>query len=181
MIPTNRWFLARNGQPYHVRDAEPADAEFFIDLINQVGAEEQYIADERATLTVAQQAQLIQARHPAYQCLLVAEMGGRLAGSLEMVRGTLKKNQHTAFFGMALLPEFRHLSIGRGLLLAAEAWAQAVGVEKIGLTVFETNLAARRLYESLGYVEEARRRGQFRIGGQPVDEIWMARWLVQVH
>lgn len=167
----------RAGQPYGVRDAEAGDASALIDLINQVGQEEIFIADERAMVTLEQQQAVIQHHDPAIQLILVACRNHHILGSLEMVRGTLRKNRHTAIFGMALSAEFRGFGIGRGLLSSGERWAKALGVEKISLAVFATNMRAIRLYQSLGYREEARRYGQYRLEGQLVDEIWMARWL----
>lgn len=173
----NQDFLDRQQQPYHVRDARPQDAATIIRILNRVAAEGLFIADEEAAFSVEQQAALIQHSDPKRQCLLVAEQAGEVAGTLEMVRGVLNKNQHTATFGMVLLPEYRHRALGEGLLRVAERWAQTVGIIKISLAVFSTNASAIRLYERLGYVEEGRRFRQYLVGGQWCDEIWMARWL----
>ncbi|MCY0899902.1 MAG: GNAT family N-acetyltransferase [Firmicutes bacterium] len=175
-IPPKMW-RDRGGVSFQVRMAEPRDAGVLVDLLNEVGREEIYIADDGAQFTVEQQARIIHGANPLWQCILVAEQAGQVVGSLEMVRGTLKKNQHTATFGMALFPHARGRQIGRGLVLTAEDWARRVGVEKISLAVFATNVAAIALYQSLGYQEEGRRRRQYRIRDQWVDEIWMARWL----
>lgn len=177
MNPIHRTFQDRNGAPYVVRDAVPEDAPHLVELLNRVGQEEVYIADERAQLTADQEASIIQARNPDVQVILVAEQNGTTAGSLEMIRGILRKNRHTALFGMALLPEFRGRHIGRGMLLAAEDWAREAGVRKISLAVFATNQAAIHLYESLGYAEEGRRHRQYLLNDNWIDEIWMARWL----
>lgn len=167
----------RQGRPYLVRPARPADGPMMVELLNRVGAEQVYIADDAASLTAEEESRLIERHNPDLQCILVAEQEQRLAGSLEMIRGAVSKNRHTALFGMALFPEFRGRQIGRGLLAVAEIWAESVGVEKISLAVFATNHQAQALYRALGYVEEGRRRGQYRILGQAVDEVWMAKWL----
>lgn len=177
---TPRTFQDRHGTPYRVRDARPEDGTVMVELLNRVGREQIYIADEGAQLTAEQEANLLGQKNPELQCILVAEQDGRIAGSLEMIRGALAKNRHTAVFGMALFEEFRGRGIGAGLLTAAEAWAKSVGVDKVSLAVFASNTAAIRLYERLGYAEEGRRRGQYRLNGQLVDEIWMARWLIPV-
>ncbi len=41
--------------------------------------------------------------------------------------------------------------LGRATMLLAEEYATAHGARTLGLSVFGFNLAARRLYESLGY------------------------------
>lgn len=170
-------FHDRHGDPFLVRDANPEDGPILVDLLTQVGLEEIYIADDGAGLTAEQESRLIEQRNPEVQCILVVEQKGQVAGSLEMIRGVMTKNRHTAIFGMALFPEFRARGLGRGLLQEAEAWAKAVGVLKISLAVFATNHQAKALYRSLGYQEEGRRQAQYRIQGVYVDEIWMAKWL----
>src|SRR5207247_9437332 len=56
-------------------------------------------------------------------------------------------------------------------------WMRAQGFEKAELAVFATNARARRLYESLGFVEEGVRRSHVRIRGAYVDEVRMGLWL----
>jgi RimJ/RimL family protein N-acetyltransferase len=51
------------------------------------------------------------------------------------------------------------------------------GFAKAELAVFDTNHRARRLYASLGFVEEGARRWHIRIRGEDVDEILMGLWL----
>jgi len=58
-------------------------------------------------------------------------------------------------YDIEVWPEFRSRGFGRSLLAAAEAEAAGQGVDSIGLNVFGTNLVARRLYESAGYVVAA--------------------------
>lgn len=167
----------RTGTPYRVRDARPEDAAALVALLDRVGHEDIYIADEAAQISAAQQAEILRRRDPRVQLVLVLEQQDVIVGSLEMIRGTFRKNRHTAIFGMALLPESRGRGLGEGLLRTAERWAQEAGVMKISLAVFSSNRAAIRLYERLGYQEEGRRLRQYLIAGQWVDEIWMARWL----
>jgi len=173
----NDMYYDRADNPYLVRTAGPDDAEALIRLLNLVGQEEIYIADEKAQLTVEQERTILQKQNPELQLVLMAVQEGQVAGSFEMVRGALQKNRHTAIFGMALFPECRGRGIGEGLIRSAELWAQQAGVQKVSLAVFSTNRAALRLYERLGYSEEGRRRRQYRWGEQWADEIWMARWL----
>lgn len=167
----------RQNQPYLVRDARAEDAAELVRLLDRVGQEEVYIADERALLTAEQEAAIIRQRNPELQVILLAEQRGQVAGSLEMIRGAVTKNAHTALFGMALHPEYRGRGLGEGLLRSAEQWARDVGVLKISLAVFATNERAIRLYQRVGYHEEGRRARQYRLNGQFVDEIWMARWV----
>ena len=167
----------RNGNVYRIRDAAPDDAPVIVEILTQVGQEGIYIANEGLYMSAEQQTQVLQRRNPDLHLILVAERAGKVVGTLEMVRGVFQKNRHTASFGMALAPLARGHGIGEGLLLAAHEWARTLGIQKIGLSVFATNLAAIRLYQRLGYREEGRRQNQFLLHGTLVDEVFMALYL----
>lgn len=166
----------RTGQAYLVREAEETDAPGLVAIIDTVGKEEQYIANERAAYSIDQQRQILRHRSPL-QLILVAQVQDRVVGMLEMVRGAFEKNRHTGTFAMAILPDARGRGIGEGLLLTAHQWAKNAAIEKIWLSVFATNDRAISLYRRLGYREEARRPDQFRIQGLSVDEVFMAVYL----
>lgn len=167
----------RNGNVYRIRDAVPDDAPVIVEILTQVGQEGIYIANEGLYMSAEQQAHVVERRNPDVHLILVAERAAHVVGTLEMVRGVFQKNRHTANFGMALVPLARGLGIGEGLLLAAHEWARAMGIQKIGLSVFATNQAAIRLYQRLGYREEGRRQNQFLLQGALIDEVLMALYL----
>lgn len=54
---------------------------------------------------------------------------------------------------------FRRRGFGREMMRLAEEHARRLGHTAIALNVFDTNLAARRLYESLGYAVTGTRPG----------------------
>jgi ribosomal protein S18 acetylase RimI-like enzyme len=60
--------------------------------------------------------------------------------------------------GVALFPPHRGLGLGTRLMALAEEQADARGLSKLSLIVFEANDGAKRLYERLGYRETARAR-----------------------
>ncbi|MHB1954287.1 MAG: GNAT family N-acetyltransferase [Sulfobacillus sp.] len=167
----------RNNGLYTVRSANGNDAAAIVEILAEVGSEGIYIANEGAYMTVEHQAIILSSLDPHTHLVLVAEQDGRLVGTLEMVRGTFRKNAHTANFGMALRAPARGRRIGEGLLRAAHQWAQSEGVEKICLSVFSSNRGAIALYQRMGYQEEGRRRNQFRLGETLVDEVLMAWYL----
>ena len=53
--------------------------------------------------------------------------------------------------GMGVIAPYRHRGVGRATLVAALDAAARAGVEEMTLEVLEQNLAARALYESLGF------------------------------
>jgi RimJ/RimL family protein N-acetyltransferase len=86
-------------------------------------------------------------------------------------------HSHAGILGIGLLPDYRGRGIGRRLLAAAIEDARRSGLERIELNVYERNLRARRLYESMGFVVEGARRRHHKLEGAYQDSILMARLL----
>jgi ribosomal protein S18 acetylase RimI-like enzyme len=81
---------------------------------------------------------------------------------------------------MMVTPEWRGRGVGSALMEAGIAWCRREGVEKIELSVYPGNTAARALYEKYGFREEGRLTGHSkkqRIGY--LDEVLMGLWLTE--
>ncbi|ADJ47024.1 acetyltransferase [Amycolatopsis mediterranei S699] len=111
--------------------------------------------------------------------VLVAEHGGAVAGYVRLGEGFgIPAHRHVAVIGgLAVDPERQRLGIARRLVDAAVAEARQRGARKVTLRVLGHNTGARRVYERCGFVVEGVLRGEFRIDGQDVDDILMARSL----
>ena len=57
---------------------------------------------------------------------------------------------------MMVAPDWRGRGVGSALMEAAIAWCRRSGVEKIELSVYPDNAAARALYAKFGFREEGR-------------------------
>lgn len=94
----------------------------------------------------------------AWNMFLAAEESGQLigygTGSVIAGEGEILR--------IAVLEGFRHKGIGRKLLEELVRTARERGAKEIALEVRESNLAARRLYRSSGFHEEARRKNYYR-------------------
>jgi ribosomal protein S18 acetylase RimI-like enzyme len=86
------------------------------------------------------------------ELLLVAEVGGALAGAImagfDGVRGWLHH--------LAVAPERRRHGLGTRLVRAAEEGLRALGCPKVNLQVRASNAEVVAFYESLGYAVEER-------------------------
>jgi ribosomal protein S18 acetylase RimI-like enzyme len=82
---------------------------------------------------------------------------------------------------MYVTPEARGQAVGRALLLAAIERARAMpGVEQIHLGVVTSNVAARALYASAGFVTYGTEPHALKLGeGEYLDEELMVLWLNQ--
>ena len=59
-----------------------------------------------------------------------------------------------------------------------DAYAKAHDLHRLELTVMETNERARSLYDSMGYVVEGIKRDSLYVGDNFVNEIMMAKLLI---
>ncbi len=102
---------------------------------------------------------------------------GRIVACLDILRHKKRKLRHGAGLGMMIEPGFRGRGLGRAMMLAAIAWAEAhPGIERLELGVFAQNPGALRIYESCGFVREGVKRDWARQpSGESLDEIIMAR------
>jgi ribosomal protein S18 acetylase RimI-like enzyme len=82
---------------------------------------------------------------------------------------------HSGILGMGVISEYRRQGIGRALLNATLAAAQAKSMKRIELTVRVDNDPARRLYESCGFVVEGLCRRHMLVDGEFKDSWLMAR------
>lgn len=85
---------------------------------------------------------------------LVAEAEGKIVGFTRCVGSKLSRFRHKAEFGICILKEFWGHGIGKVLLENILMWAETVKIEKISLTVIQTNTKAIQLYKRYGFVEE---------------------------
>jgi RimJ/RimL family protein N-acetyltransferase len=87
-----------------------------------------------------------------------------------------KENPKALLWGMYVRPAARNSGLGRLLVEAVVSHASG-RVELLQLTVVTENLAARRLYESLGFAEYGREARALKQNGRYYDEILMVRFL----
>ncbi len=111
--------------------------------------------------------------------VLVAEIDGAVAGYVSIRPATeLQASTHVQHVnGLAVDPVLQGRGVGRALIEAAAAQARRRWARRLTLRVLGPNLAARRLYESSGFVVEGVLRGEFFLDGEDVDDVLMARTL----
>ncbi|MFV0136413.1 GNAT family N-acetyltransferase [Streptomyces sp. HMX87] len=110
---------------------------------------------------------------------LVAELDGHAVGYVRLGFPTeLPANAHVRRInGLAVADAARGRGVGRALLRTAVEDARRSGARRITLRVLGHNTAARRLYESEGFVVEGVQPGEFCLDGTYVDDVLMGRSL----
>ncbi|MET8243380.1 GNAT family N-acetyltransferase [Streptomyces sp. NPDC005202] len=108
---------------------------------------------------------------------LVAEFDDRLVGYIRLGFATeLASNRHVRQIrGLAVAEEARGKGVGRALLRAAVEEVRRQGARRISLRVLGHNTAARKLYESEGFVVEGVQPEEFYLDGVYVDDVLMGR------
>lgn len=102
--------------------------------------------------------------------------GDDMVGWCDICRGSFEVERHSGTLGIGLLPDYRGRGIGRRLIEATIAAADAAGFERIELTVIAGNTRAMRLYEAVGFEHEGVMRAAMRFGdGDYRDSLLMAR------
>lgn len=92
----------------------------------------------------------------------------RLVGMVGFYRESALKLRHKGYIvSMYVLPEYRSRGIARALLVEAIARAKRLpDLKQLLLGVVETQTAAKRLYESLGFVVYGREPDAVKIGDE---------------
>ena len=94
--------------------------------------------------------------------------------------GDYRRTRHVGRLEVMVASPARGNGAGRALVEAAIAACGGIGVTRLTLAVYAHNARARALYASLGFVEEGRRVGEYRMpDGSYADDILMARQVGQ--
>jgi len=86
---------------------------------------------------------------------------------------------HAGWLGMGVLKEYRGQGIGSALLHQALAEARRLGLERVELSVFASNVSAIHLYEKFKFEIEGRKKRARKIDGRYDDIIVMALFFEQ--
>jgi ribosomal protein S18 acetylase RimI-like enzyme len=137
-----------------LRPAEPADAAFLASLFRSTRPELAMLPAGLADMLISQQQQLQELGYrqafPAARTLVI-EADGTPAGKLVLD----EQGQELRVVDLAILPLFRGCGLAKAVLRDLQQRARDSSGDVV-LSVAHDNAAARRLYLSLGFAEEAR-------------------------
>ena len=165
------------GDVVEIRRAEPRDADALVALARAVeGEEEGWLLSGQEWRDVRAARRYVSAARGRWdRAVLLAEDAGEIVGRLSLIRGRHPATAHVATLAVIVARDRRRKGIGRALMEAAEAWARAVGVSKLELSVFVHNTPAINLYERLGYRREGLSRRHLRRGDDFLDVVLMGK------
>lgn len=173
-------FATRDGAPFTIRTAEPADAERMFEYLAHIDQTSDFNVSRPGTRLLRDVASRIEAdlAHPN-QLFILAESQTSIVGELSFHGNTPERMAHHGHLGISVHADWRSRGVGTALLRVLLDWARAHPViEKICLGVFAENAPAIALYRRMGFWEEARRDGEFKFGpGRYMDDIQMSQWV----
>ncbi len=85
------------------------------------------------------------------QVSVAAFVEGRLVGNCGVTRRKPYDVRHTGLLGIAILDGYRGIGLGERMVRNALEESRRIGIWLVELQVFETNAAARRLYDKTGF------------------------------
>ena len=136
-----------------LRRLVPADAEAYVELRSAMLTEEPLAFLASATDDSALQVEQLRPRLAHPENVIFGAFSTALVGAVGAFRPAHSKAAHKlGIWGMFVVSAFRHLGVGRQLMLRSIEHARELpGITQVTLSVSETAEAARRLYESLGF------------------------------
>ena len=161
-----------------IREAKPEDAAAYLSLYERINSETNFMLLEAGELQVsaADQAQYFQQSASAGSGVtMLAEAESQLVGLAFARRNFGRRQAHSLYIGIGVLQAWVGQGIGRQMMLAIERCALSRAFHRLDLIVHVRNERAIALYESLGYEHEGVRRHGFKINGEYVDLLCMAK------
>lgn len=164
----------KNGETVTIRQATTEDAAALLQAIGSYIADADYFltTPSEFTVTLEQEREWIESftAHPD-GLLLIALHGTGIIGNLDITPGKKKRIAHTAMVGMGMKRAWRNTGLGTALMQTAISWAkEKSSIELLWLQVFGNNSAAIGLYQKMGFKEEGRQTGFFKLENGTTDD-----------
>ncbi|HEV2108142.1 MAG TPA: GNAT family N-acetyltransferase [Thermomicrobiales bacterium] len=157
----------------HIRPEQPADAEAIAAIMNCPGV---VAGTLQLPWTPSEQWRERMAQRPAGTHSLVAELDGRVVGTLGLHVETRPRRNHTGSIGMAVHDQARGRGVGTALMVAViELSDRWLNLRRLELTVYVDNAPAIHLYQRFGFEIEGTARDYAFRDGAFVDAYSMAR------
>jgi L-amino acid N-acyltransferase YncA len=178
---------------YEVRPARESDREAVAALIREVADEGAIVVDERVADAIESEGALIRRNDRESRMVFVAErLGGEadgeetaaesdddreIVGWVSLQGFELPAREHTAELTVGVAPEHRERGTGGTLLERGMAWADSEDCRKVYQSLPATNDDALELLDEHGWSREATRTDHYKVEGELVDEVQMAKRL----
>jgi ribosomal protein S18 acetylase RimI-like enzyme len=162
---------------FAIRQAREEDLTGLVGAIRQAIGGGAYVDAETVADVVDSEGVLLRHNELESRIFFVATVDGEVVGWVHLKHPESEKLTHTAELTVGVLEEYRGNSIGSHLLERGLEWAQSEGFERIYNSIPSTNQKAIEFLEGRGWEVEAVREGHYKLDGEYIDEVMMAREL----
>jgi len=162
-----------NADQVTIRSITLADIAAWRECIGEVMRERRWLAFVEP-FPLPQSAAFVAANIASGNPHVVADDGNDIVGWCDIRRDTIPSYAHDSTMGMGVRAASRGHGLGERLLRAALEMARAAGIERVSLSVYARNTAAKALYRKIGFVHEGTRVRGRKLDGEYDDVHLMA-------
>jgi len=160
---------------FAIRPATQADLAGLVGAIRRVAEEDPDIVAETVADLIDREEVLLRHNEVESRMFFVGTVEDEVVGWVHLRAPELEKLAHTAEITVGVLPEYRRCDLGSHLLERGVAWGREKGYEKLYNSVPASNSGAIDFLRGRGWETEAVREDHYRIDGEYVDEVMMAK------
>ncbi|SCG82761.1 acetyltransferase, GNAT family [Proteiniborus sp. DW1] len=164
-----------------IRKAKISDAKAILEYINTISKESDFLTfgEGEFNKTIEEEELFIDSISKKNNALfIVAEIEGKIVGTLNFSGGARPRVMHTGEFGVSVLKEYWGQGIGTELIKYLIEWCKNSNViRKINLRVRSDNYSAIHIYKKLGFIEEGVISRDFQVNNIFYDSIIMGLYI----
>lgn len=162
---------------FTIRQAREEDLTGLVGAIRQAIGGGTYVDAETVADVVDSEGVLLRHNELESRIFFVATVDSEVIGWVHLKHPESEKLAHTAELTVGVLEAYRGNSIGSHLLERGLEWAQSHGYERIYNSLPSTNEQAIEFLEGRGWIVEAVREDHYKLDGEYIGEVMMAREL----
>jgi len=162
---------------YRIRQARQDDLTGLVGAIRDVIDAKTYVQAESVADMVEGEGVLLRHNDRHSRIFFVACVDDEVVGWVHLNAPEMAKLAHTAELTLGVLERYQGHGIGSHLLERGLEWAGAHGYEKIYNSVPSTNEEAIDFLQAHGFGVEATREGHYKLDGEYIDEVMLAKHL----
>lgn len=173
--PGTKEELETDGIEVTIRQAREKDLTGLVGAIRTAIGSGESVRAETVADVVDNEGVLIRHNEIESRVFFVATVETDVVGWVHLKHPELDKLSHTAQMTLGVLEEYRGHGIGSRLLERGIEWAEMKGLEKVDNAIPRTNESAIEFLKERGWETEGVREDHYKLDGEYVDEVVMAR------
>ena len=170
-------FLLKTRECVIVREGQQKDVPSIWAIFNLIVKEHKYIPTVYPQYSPQERINWFYETQQPKNWLVVAEHEQQLIAYLTLEKSIDDAASHVCSMGILIHPTYRNLGLGTHLVRLAIEQAKKLQYEKMILSVFHNNPLAIGVYHRLGFQIVGRRKKQFKIDDDYIDELIMEHYL----